>query len=535
MSSPSRFVARSVLRVAALACVLAACSSASPDDPGGDDGTGDDGGAGRDAQSAPRTNDAGERDGGVVDASDGGLRDGAVVDATAGDAGDLVDAGDIDATASDASDGAPRDASVDGAAPADGGGPDAATGTDGGPSSACAAVLADHLGSALVPPYHFAAFDLAASATQGGTTSIETLDPHDCYPPITETYAQEPGYRMHGASGVQLFSNLDTDAVYEISADSTFTGSLTFDTPPSSPYGAHHYVAKIGSLTKDGAPFAIDWNASAPAFQELYTGLMATFVPDAQAFPDCLGAGVCLENADRSVFGVRSPLYIYMIFDQGTSHPNEFYTVQTGAEPTCSTPKSIEEQWSYSIITPPELSGIGGLTLSDQLGDANLTPYAANAALCTSGTTGTTTGESQTLSWAGGRFVMTYDTEQFSLDYGYGTKLATGPGYKGFFYADTAVGQHEYDAGLGYFTYDGADLDLLAGGDAAITAFSNAVHSFWLDDGVASTDCLTDGFCTLTADAKLGTTSLALAQTGLTFVFSTATHEPVEIDETVKN
>jgi hypothetical protein len=516
LSARRRVLVPATALSACLCVAVSACGSEASEEPLDDSPDA----AGLDASNVLDATSSDAGDHAATDAS-GGATDGSV-DSTAPDArapdGATFDSGEGDGSVedgSDGSDGAPADG-----APADGG-------PDGGVSAACAAILAQHLGSPIAPPYRFAGFDFASSPADAGpvATSITTLDPDDCYPAIPETYKHEPGFTMHGATGIQLYTNLDTDDVGLLTADPSFTGSMTFDTLASSRYGKHHYVARIGSLTKDGAPFVIDWSSPDPSLEELYTGLMDTFAPGQAPDGSCLDSGACLQSVSPPVFGVRAPLNVYMAFAAGTAQPDRFYMFDHAADATCATPLSIAEQWTYAPIGAPEASGIGGLTLTDSRGDANLTPAAANAALCLMGVH---VQSSATISWASDAFTLTYNIEPGTLDYGLGTKLAAGAGYKGYFYADTADEQHEYAVAIGSLTYDGADVDLLAGGDAAITAFSNAVRATYYGDG-SSSDCITDTYCTLTSNAALGQTTLTTR--GLAFVFSTATHEPVEIDE----
>jgi len=154
----------------------------------------------------------------------------------------------------------------------------------------------------------------------------------------------------------EYFASGDLD---DVSVGPTYTGKVTFQSRSAGAYGSGHvYKLGMGSITKDGAPFAIGWGANpAAGINEIYDGMMATFAPSYPAIADCTAINTCFVDdqsqddggAQESYFGIR-PLVFYVGM-VGQSNPNTIYTFFVGG-----------------TVLPadagvPGLSGDGGLSL----------------------------------------------------------------------------------------------------------------------------------------------------------------------------
>jgi hypothetical protein len=127
-----------------------------------------------------------------------------------------------------------------------------------------------------------------------------------------------------------------------------YTGTLAFHSRSGGAFGSHQYALGVGAITRDGAPFAIDWTgtsasslsaATIASVTELFDGLMATFAPTYPAESDCHATGDCVivtsatlddgGAAPNATFGFR-PLKIYFDVPTGTSAPFDIYAFLTG-------------------------------------------------------------------------------------------------------------------------------------------------------------------------------------------------------------
>jgi hypothetical protein len=136
----------------------------------------------------------------------------------------------------------------------------------------------------------------------------------------TQVAAEDAGYGaiQWGNGEVVAEYNKTTNILYKVSAKAGYKGTL------DGQVGADSYSVGIGTLTKNGAPFAIDW-ASPKA--------SATALVDAVTFgadDDCVAAGTCTLTADdglgHSVIDLPKN-GITIVFDKGTSTPRTIFTV----------------------------------------------------------------------------------------------------------------------------------------------------------------------------------------------------------------
>jgi hypothetical protein len=114
----------------------------------------------------------------------------------------------------------------------------------------------------------------------------------------TQVNAPDPGYKaiQWGANGeVELEYNTTTqpDLGYKLFAKQGYKGTFAFSS--SGDGGAHSYVIAIGAITKDAAPFAIDWSNAAAA-NAAVTELSNAALGYADA--DCVAAGHCAVTPD---------------------------------------------------------------------------------------------------------------------------------------------------------------------------------------------------------------------------------------------
>ena len=136
----------------------------------------------------------------------------------------------------------------------------------------------------------------------------------------TQVTSDDPGYGaiQWGNGEVVVEYNKTTNIIYKVIAKAGYGGTL------DGQLGADAYSVGIGTLTKNGAAFAIDWASPTASATALVNAV--TFSSDA----DCTVAATCTPTADdglgHSVLDLPQHA-ITIVFDKGTSTPRSIYSV----------------------------------------------------------------------------------------------------------------------------------------------------------------------------------------------------------------
>ncbi|MGO8992205.1 MAG: hypothetical protein ACLQVI_02675 [Polyangiaceae bacterium] len=448
---------------------------------------------------------------------------------------------------------------------------------------ACTAILARMLNSAIVPPTRWAGIDLSNGGSSdvpggGGITLVQaevaacaawseptTLAPDAA--PLNGGYRaalfgiDDAGPNLALAGGVPIWieSNMQTGAVWKVSLQQGYAGTLSFNSRAGGAYGTHTYEMQIGrAITRDGEPFKADWGdggtltTATPWMNEIYDGMMATFSPTTPAITDCLSTtldgywqdsvqqhySACLI-AGNYYFGVR-PLAAYFDFNPGTNKVIQMWTFWWGSVVSCGTPIANTEAMDYGGIGVGEVQGgnwIGATNaLSANLGNLVQTEYASNPL----GLTATEANEIEcngtpvsapdpgygALEWGQlGEVEMEY-----VLDGGVNYRLYAHAGYKGLLQW-SAAGDN-FSTGIGVPVTRNGSED--AGSPNALaTSLTNGVCSF------SDTDCVDAGHCTVILNDGSGNTYLGVScgypADLLGIEFPQGTNTPTEIFTTNPN
>jgi hypothetical protein len=189
--------------------------------------------------------------------------------------------------------------------------------------------------SAAIKPPVYAGIDFLHGAA-GDVTRAEIFAV-DCAG--VPTNAMEPGYDgwSWGHGAVEIDFNPTTNLPFYVSVAAGYTGTVAFASRPGGAWGKHSYVVGVGTMSRDGAPFVIDWAASSVGAKvgitELADAYYATWVPSHAAEPkDCTLDGSCGIFADdalgHSTFGLRAKPWggLYVESPLNTSTPDMLYT-----------------------------------------------------------------------------------------------------------------------------------------------------------------------------------------------------------------
>jgi hypothetical protein len=94
----------------------------------------------------------------------------------------------------------------------------------------------------------------------------------------------------------------------------------------------------VGQLTKDGAPFVINWASPAATVTELDDAFEATFSPGSKTIANCTTTNDCFANPSdngNSSLAFLTGTQLRVAFPLNGSAPTEFYTyvdTATGAD-----------------------------------------------------------------------------------------------------------------------------------------------------------------------------------------------------------
>jgi hypothetical protein len=175
----------------------------------------------------------------------------------------------------------------------------------------------------------------AAGANPAGLTRQEA-DAIECSG--VQATAPDPGYgAIHwGPQGeVTLEYNTTThpDVAYKLIASDGYRGTLT----ASSADGSHGYLIGVGRLTRDGAPFSIDWvhpAATRTAVTELFNAALSWALysnTSSSTTADCVASANCTIVADdghghSSFEFANGAAALGVVFPQGSATPSAIYT-----------------------------------------------------------------------------------------------------------------------------------------------------------------------------------------------------------------
>jgi hypothetical protein len=281
------------------------------------------------------------------------------------------------------------------------------TATDGSapPLDGCAAIVAHMLASPIRPPNEWAGLDLTnggqyndvpgsggLTLTQAGVAACALWTEPATLPPGVAPV--QGGYReaVFGGADVDaasptgpllIQSNLDTGALYFLSAGPGYSGTLSFHSRD----GTHTYEIGIGFVHRDGADYPPDWPDSGfipEQFEshwvdELYDALNATYSPATPALTgDCRNVDhfgyyeyaikehlpACqyyLGQANGETWVGLRTLPVFFTFDGLTSRTTSIYIFWFGGITTCANLIANRERMDYAGIGPG--ADLGGLHL----------------------------------------------------------------------------------------------------------------------------------------------------------------------------
>jgi hypothetical protein len=376
----------------------------------------------------------------------------------------------------------------------------------------CAGRLAEMLASPIAPNTRYAGFDLTTGANPKGLT-IDEANADGCGHAVVETTPSFPGYRMMtwGNQDISATYNLDSHVIYQFVLGSTYTGKLTFSSRAGGAFGSHQYELGIGHVLRDGIEFPVDFTATSghasASVNEIYDGIIATFMPATAAVAECKSAGTCLDVKSGSLnyFGAR-PVHFYAEIDANTNRPVAFYNFWPGGMTDCTTLNANLERMLNAYIGPADEQGIGGLQLSKVgTNPLGLTRQEADAIEC-NGVQATSPDVGYgAIQWGPhGEVELEYNMSAHP-DVAY--KLSAKQGYLGTLTASSADGLHGYVIAVGSMKKDGAPMSIdWANGtatNAAATEIFNALWWSWFFNTTAtstSADCVASADCVITPD-----------------------------------
>jgi hypothetical protein len=509
--------------------------------------------------------------------SDGG------VDATLPEAG-------LDATLEDGSDAAPEASIPEAGDAMEADSPQLDAGPD------CVTVLTKALASPLVPPAQWAGLDFSnggvssgAFGSGGSALPADLLACADSIEPQTFTDGgpSVPGYRAITAgkilnptlpSPIAVEVNRDSRVVYQMTLTRGYAGKVAFHSRQNGAWGTHSYEIGIdndssdaggdaggGDVLRDGVLFTPDLQfvsgGQATAWvNEIYDGLMATFMPSLPEVSDCSTTysqlyepGSVLPDQQKNclfvpsfgtnapLIGVR-PLRIYLVFDHGATRVTSIYTYWLGGVTTCGTPGANVERMDtdavklQGILLPDAgyitVIGVGGIFGYPGVANpaAGLTEVEANAIECN--------GLDAPAPDPGYKLVQWGPSGEVALEYnpttGVSYKLFARSAYPGILfplaasYADGGV--DEYTVKLGTIIRNGAPVHIdwtsKATASPDLTAISNAWIGTWCGS-FPDDDCVAAGNCTITLDDGAGNSTLLLTPSSALIANCGATVEPL--------
>jgi hypothetical protein len=189
--------------------------------------------------------------------------------------------------------------------------------------------------TAPIAPPVYAGIDLSKGGK--GDVTIDDIAATHCAG--TPGAASEPGYDAWtwGDGAVEVDFNPTTRVPYYVSMGKGYSGTIAFASRAGGAWGKHAYVVGVGAMTRDGAPFLIDWSGgkatATKGITELADAYYATWVPSHAAEPtDCTvdsSCGIFANDAlGHSSFGIRAKPYgaLYVESPLSSSSPDMLYT-----------------------------------------------------------------------------------------------------------------------------------------------------------------------------------------------------------------
>ena len=185
--------------------------------------------------------------------------------------------------------------------------------------------------AAITPPLHMFGLDFHGADDAGVTISevaaaaCEVIDAGDTAPGlhvVTWGDAGQATFIYDRASG----------RYFNVVMNTGYTGAVDFTVPDG---GSTYHFALGAPITKDGAPYQLDWTGTPDGGRtltaeatELENAMFATFEPGTPASTNCKADKTCIVNLGGNgpgtgVFGVRAPLGFYLGFNDVINHPNE--------------------------------------------------------------------------------------------------------------------------------------------------------------------------------------------------------------------
>lgn len=390
----------------------------------------------------------------------------------------------------------------------------------------CAAVLARMLAAPIVPPQSYASLNLATGSNPKGLTFDEANASH-CF--TLDPPSQLGARSAHmGNTQIGVTYNMESHVIMQVAADKTYVGALSFQSRTGGAYGTHSYVIKMGSLTRDGADFPIDWARKPnPALNEIFDGLVATF-GNAAAVGDCQATRACLLAADggdgNAYFGVRS-LAFYMLFEIGTNKLQGFYNFHPAGFPDCSTPIARAEISENTAISGPTTSSIGTLKLDTKSASARGMTYQEADAIICNGTPATAPDPGYgAIQWGASHDILLEYNTSTNVAY----KLYALAGYKGSLDATSLDRANQYAMAINAaLTKNGAPFAIdWTNPSASVTELANAVNTTHGTLTANDANCVNAGSCVITADDGANHSVVNFKNAAITAVFAKNTSTP---------
>ncbi len=179
----------------------------------------------------------------------------------------------------------------------------------------------------IVPPLKMMGLNLAGMSGHGITYQEAAALNCDGTPTMGSQFLGGTGVTWGSMQQSVFYYDVATGRVENVQMNAGYTGKLKWSWNDANGT-AHNYVAAIGSqLTKDNAPFVIDWSQPQPQLEavvtEIYNGLVATYGTGLSPSADCVSDKTCLLSNDamhNGVIGIR-PIRFYLGFTGTNQQP----------------------------------------------------------------------------------------------------------------------------------------------------------------------------------------------------------------------
>ena len=206
------------------------------------------------------------------------------------------------------------------------------------PSCNPQAAWANMFDAAIVPPYRMLGLDLHGDDDAGITISqvaqaaCEVNDGGSVAPGMWSVSWGQPGTSTTNPTAYFQYDRV-LGRYDELLMGPGYTGALDFK---SADGGAKYHIDLNGPITKNGAPFELDWAGPSDAgvtfaqeATELRNAMVATYAPgtppsaDCTADLSCLACGTGCAGAGGAEIGIRAPIFFYMVFGDAINHPSQ--------------------------------------------------------------------------------------------------------------------------------------------------------------------------------------------------------------------